>query len=103
VKPANHRGNRVDRRIARNQNDQRKVVAVTRKCGGRTPAAVFRPDSSALGFIASRASTCTSIIADALGARITGGCQRTAGSRDIGHGGAELGCLVQVLAASQVA
>src|SRR4029077_5410370 len=36
IKPANHKENRVDRRLAKNQNGKRKVVVVVRERGGRT-------------------------------------------------------------------
>jgi transposase-like protein len=67
VKPANHRENRRDRRLAQNQNGKRKVVVVMRERDGRTLPAVFRSESSALGFIASRALPGTSIMADEAG------------------------------------
>jgi hypothetical protein len=34
IKPANHRENRRDRRLAKNQNGKRKVVVIVRKRGG---------------------------------------------------------------------
>jgi len=42
IKPPNHRENRRDRRLAKNQNGKRRVVVVMRECGGRTLPAVFR-------------------------------------------------------------
>src|ERR1700679_2764234 len=67
VKPANHKEMRRDRRLAVNQNGKRKVVVVMRERDGRTLPAVFRSESSALGFIASRALPGTSIMADEAG------------------------------------
>jgi transposase-like protein len=54
IKPANHKENRKDRRLAKNQNGKRQVVVVMRERGGRTLPAVFKSESAALGFIASR-------------------------------------------------
>jgi transposase-like protein len=64
VKPANHRENRRDRRLAKNQNGKRRVVVVIRERGGRTLPAVFRSESAALGFIASRVAPQTRLMAD---------------------------------------
>ena len=54
IKPANHKENRRDRRLAKNQNGKRKVVVVMRERGGRTVPAVFKSESAALGFIVDR-------------------------------------------------
>jgi transposase-like protein len=64
VKPANHKKNRVDRRLAKNQNGKRQVVVVMRERDGRTLPAVFKSESAALGFIAYRAATGTKLMAD---------------------------------------
>ncbi len=56
MKPANHRENRVDRRLARHQTGKRQVVVVMRERGGSTLPAVFRSEFAALGFIAGRVS-----------------------------------------------
>ena len=67
IKPANHKEMRRDRRLAKNQNGKRQVVVVMRERNGRTLPAVFRSESAALGFIASRALPGTSIMADEAG------------------------------------
>lgn len=67
IKPANHRENRVDRRLAKHQNGKRRVVVVMRERDGRTLPSVFPSESAALGFIASRALPGTSIMADEAG------------------------------------
>jgi transposase-like protein len=67
VKPANHKENRRDRRLAKNQNGKRQVVVVMRERDGRTLPAVFRSESAALGFIAARALPGTSLMADEAG------------------------------------
>ena len=67
VKPANEKENRVDRRLAKNQNGKRQVVVVMRQRDGRTLPAVFKSESSALAFIAARALPGTSIMADEAG------------------------------------
>ncbi len=64
IKPANRRENRVDRRLVQNQNGKRKVVVVIREREGRTLPAVFKSESAALSFIASRVATGTEIQAD---------------------------------------
>ena len=64
VKPANHKENRRDLRLARNQSGKRRVVVVVRERGGRTLPAVFRAESAALGFIASRVAKGTELVAD---------------------------------------
>ncbi|MCW3474418.1 IS1595 family transposase [Limobrevibacterium gyesilva] len=67
IKPANHKENRRDRRLAKNQNGKRQVVVVIRERGGRTLPAVFRSEAAALGFIASRVGKGTEIQADEAG------------------------------------
>src|SRR6202795_3254994 len=59
VKPANHRENRRDRRLARNQNGKRKAVVVVREREGRTVPAVFKSEVDALGFINNRVNPAT--------------------------------------------
>jgi transposase-like protein len=49
VKPANHRENRRDRRLAKNQNGKRQVVVVVREREGRTLPAAFKSEVDALG------------------------------------------------------
>src|ERR1700735_2673005 len=53
VKPANHKENRRDRRLAKNQNGKRRVVVIVRERGGRTLPAVFRTEAAATSWIAS--------------------------------------------------
>lgn len=48
VKPANHKENRRDRRLAQNQNGKRRVVVVVRERGGRTLPAVFKSEGQAV-------------------------------------------------------
>jgi hypothetical protein len=64
VKPANHRENRRDRRLAKNQNGKRQVVVVMRERGGSTLPAVFKSESAALGYIAARVAKDTRLMAD---------------------------------------
>ncbi len=64
MKPANHRENRRDRRLVRNQTGKRQVVVVMRERGGSTLPAVFKSESVALGFIASRVAKDTRLMAD---------------------------------------
>jgi len=64
VKPANERVHRRDRRFTENRSGKRQVVVVIRERGGSTLPAVFKSESAALGFIASRVAKGTSIMAD---------------------------------------
>jgi hypothetical protein len=64
VKPANHKENRRDRRLAKNQNGKRRVVVVVRERGGRTLPAVFRSEAAATSWIAARVRKDTAIMAD---------------------------------------
>lgn len=67
VKPANHKENRRDRRLAKNQNGKRQVVVVARERGGSTLPAVFKSESAALGWIMSRVASGTRLMADEAG------------------------------------
>ena len=67
IKPANHKENRRDRRLAKNQNGKRQVVVVMRERGGSTLPAVFKSESAAVGFIVSRVAKGTRLMADEAG------------------------------------
>ena len=64
VRPANHKENRVDRRLSRNKNGKRQSLVVVRERGGSTLPAVFKSEASALGWIKSRVLADTHIMAD---------------------------------------
>ncbi len=64
VKPANHKENRRDRRLAENRTGKRQVVVVVRERDGRTLPAVFKTEGGALGWIASRVAPSTRLMAD---------------------------------------
>jgi len=64
VKPANHKENRRDRRLAKNQNGKRRVVVIARERGGRSLPAVFKAESDALAWISARVARDTKIMAD---------------------------------------
>jgi hypothetical protein len=64
IKPANHKENRRDRRLAKNQNGKRRVVVVIRERGGRTLPAVFPSEIAAQSFITARLAKGTIINAD---------------------------------------
>jgi len=70
VKPANHKENRRDLRLAKNQTGKRKVVVLMRERGGRTLPAVFKSESAALGFIINRVAPETKLNADEGGGRV---------------------------------
>jgi hypothetical protein len=64
VKPANHKENRRDRRLAKNQNGKRKVVVVARERGGRTLPSVFKAEVDSMGFIIQRVNPESKLVAD---------------------------------------
>jgi hypothetical protein len=64
VKPANLRENRVDRRLAKNQNGKRRVVVVVRERGGDALPQVFKSESAALSWITRTVAKGTKIVAD---------------------------------------
>ncbi len=64
VKPANHKENRRDRRLARNQNGKRRCVVVIRERDGKVLPAAFRSESDALSFIRNRVARETEIHVD---------------------------------------
>ena len=67
VKPANHRENRRDRRLFRNQNGKRKVVVIVRERNGNSVPAVFKSEAQATAFIGRRVAKGTTINADEAG------------------------------------
>ena len=64
---ANHKENRVDRRLARNQTGKRKVVVIIRERGGNSLPAVFRTEKQAMTFINQRVRAGTILNADEAG------------------------------------
>jgi hypothetical protein len=64
VKPANLKENRRDRRFAKNQSGKRRIVVIVRERGGSTLPAVFKSESSALGWITSHVAKGSKIVAD---------------------------------------
>ncbi len=64
VKPANLRENRVDRRMATNQNGKRKCVVIIREHVGESLPAVFNSEAAATKFIASHLKPGTVVNAD---------------------------------------
>jgi hypothetical protein len=68
IKPANHKENRRDRRLAKNQNGKRQCVVIIRKRDGKTLPAVFKSESEALSFIRNRVAKGMELMADESGA-----------------------------------
>ena len=68
IKPANERRNRVDRRLARNQNGKRQCVVIIRERDGQTLPGVFGSEGEALSFIRNRVAKGTELMADESGA-----------------------------------
>jgi transposase-like protein len=64
IRPANHKENRRDRRLAKNQNGKRQSLVIVRERGGSTIPAVFKSEASAVGWIKSRVKSDTHIMAD---------------------------------------
>src|SRR3984885_15101259 len=64
IKPSNLAENRVDRRLAKNQNGKRKVVVIVRERNGNSVPAVFRTEGAALTWIKSRVARGTVVNAD---------------------------------------
>ena len=64
VKPANLLENRVDRRLAANQNGKRKCVVIIRERGGNSLPAVFHSEAAATRFIATHVKPGTIVNAD---------------------------------------
>jgi transposase-like protein len=64
VKPANHKENRRDRRLAKNQNGKRKCVVVVRQRDGRTLPNAFPSEAAAISFIKHRVAKGTAVFAD---------------------------------------
>ena len=64
IKPRNLAENRVDRRLARNQNGKRKVVVIVRERDGNSVPAVFRSEGRAQAWIKKRLLKGTVVNAD---------------------------------------
>ncbi len=64
VKPANHKENRRDRRLARNQNGKRQCVVVIRERDGMVMPAAFPTEGSALAYIRNHVAAGTEVHAD---------------------------------------
>ncbi len=64
VKPANHKENRRDRRLVKNQNGKRQCVVIIRERDGKTLPAVFRSEGEAMSFIRTRVAPGTELMAD---------------------------------------
>jgi len=64
VKPANHKENRRDRRLAINQNGKRQCVVIVREREGESVPAVFQSEGKALEFIKARIANGSIVNAD---------------------------------------
>ena len=53
IRPANHKENRVDRRLAANQTGKRQVVVIAREKNGKTLPFVFKTEAASVETIAS--------------------------------------------------
>ena len=67
VKPANHKENRRDRRLAKTQNGKRSCVVVIRQRGGMMMPSVFPTEGSALATIRNPVAAGTDVHADEAG------------------------------------
>jgi len=64
VKPANHKENRRDRRLVKNQNGKRQCVVVIRERDGMVMPSAFPTEGSALAYIRNHVAAETEIYAD---------------------------------------
>ena len=64
IKPSNHRENRRDRRLIRNQNGKRQCVVIIRQRDGQVLPAAFRTEAGADSYICNHVAACTEIMAD---------------------------------------
>jgi hypothetical protein len=64
VKPANHKENRRDRRLAVNQSGKRRVVVAMRERNGRTPPFVVRAEDEAVATVRRRVAPGSVLYAD---------------------------------------
>jgi transposase-like protein len=64
VRPANHRENRVDRRLAVNQTGKRRVVVIAREKNGKTLPFVFKTEPEALATLGERIEVGSTVHAD---------------------------------------
>jgi len=64
IKPRNLAENRIDRRLAKNQNGKRKVVVIVRERNGNSVPAVFRSEGAAQSWIKARIAKGTTVHAD---------------------------------------
>ena len=64
IKPANKKEDRIDRRLAKNQNGKRQCVVVIRQRDGHVLPAAFRSESDALSFIRNRVARETEVMVD---------------------------------------
>ena len=64
VRPANKKEDRIDRRLAANKSDKRRVVIVARERRGRTVTTVTKTEADGLAFVESVVSPHTIIHAD---------------------------------------
>ncbi len=64
VKPANHKENRRDRRLAKNQNGKRQCVVVIRQRDGMVMPSAFKTEGSALAYIRNHVAAGTEVHAD---------------------------------------
>ncbi len=64
IKPANHKENRRDRRLARNQNGKRRVVIVARERNGQTVTFVSKTEDASLPVLHDRIAPGSTVFAD---------------------------------------
>lgn len=64
IRPANHKENRRDRRLAQNQNGKRRVVIVARQRKGRTITTVTKSEADGVDFVRAVVSAEAEIHAD---------------------------------------
>ena len=64
IRPANHKENRVDRRLSQHQTGKRRVVVIMRERKGRTLPFVFKAEGHSIETIADRVKPGSTLFAD---------------------------------------
>jgi len=64
IRPANHKENRVDRRLASNQTGKRRVVVIAREKNGKTLPFVFKTEAESLETLGQRIEVGATVHAD---------------------------------------
>lgn len=64
IRPANEKKNRIDRRLAQNQNGKRRVVVIARERQGRTMTTVTKTEAQGVAFVKAVVNPTSTVHAD---------------------------------------